>query len=238
MEKIVLVFFLSLSLIFASCGGSENTEKKKTPKEQIAKFDTDKDNKISLEEWLFSRKIEFSQFDKDKDDIIKKREMKSKKKPGSGRRFRKIDANDDNRITLQEWLEPTENSFKIKDNNQDGFITEDELKGNRPVRKRTAKFDTDKDNKASFEEWLSFQKVSFSAFDKDKDGFIQKNEMPSKNKPGGDRKFKKIDADDNNQITMQEWLAFNENKFKKRDSNQDGYLTEDELNPKTSKKKE
>ena len=131
MKNLTLVIFLALTLIFGACSISECSEKKKDPKKQIAKYDTDQDGKISSEEVMTIRKKRFSKYDKNKDGFIQKDEMKSKNKKGSGKRFIKLDVDKDSQVTMEEWLAPSEKSFKNRDSNQDGFLTADELNPNK-----------------------------------------------------------------------------------------------------------
>ena len=104
-----------------------------------------------------------------------------------------------------------------------------EPKKQKDPQKQIAIYDTDKDGKISLEEMTTTGKERFSKKDKNQDGFLQKDELESKKKKDSDKRFIKLDADKDGQVTMEEWLVPIEENFKKADGNNDGFLSEDEL---------
>jgi Ca2+-binding EF-hand superfamily protein len=99
-------------------------------------------------------------------------------------RFKKLDKNQDGKISSEEWFTPHKKKFKKLDTDKDGYISKDELKATKKSGSGRAfkKMDSDTDNKVTLDEWLSRGEKKFHRIDKNKDGFLAKDELINKTK--------------------------------------------------------
>ena len=109
----------------------------------IQQLDTDGDGKVSLEEAMAPQKSRFAETDTDGDGFISAEEasaafkaqvpaemldaMKERGMPDPGETFVKnLDQNGDGKIDMDEFSQPTAESFKRMDSDGDGFATNEE----------------------------------------------------------------------------------------------------------------
>ena len=91
---------------------------------------------------------------------------------------KKQDANNDGRISKEEW-KGKEKAFANRDKNSDGFIdTEDAKLGREQL---FAKSDANNDGKVAKEEWKG-KAEQFGRLDRNGDGFLEKSEMTRQRK--------------------------------------------------------
>lgn len=164
--------------------------------------------------------------------------------------IQKFDKDNDGKVSKDEFPGPAEH-FTRMDNNEDGFITADEVRAARPPRmggipdgngpKGTGqnfigKFDKDNDGKVSKDEFPG-PAEHFSDMDKNGDGFVTADEMPQVSKPQMDgtgphgiRKnfIKRLDKDNDGKVSKEEFTGPPEH-FTGLDKNGDGFITEDEM---------
>jgi Ca2+-binding EF-hand superfamily protein len=178
-------------------GAAERIERMKR---QFAEWDTDKDGKVTKEE--YKGKGSFEVLDRNKDGVLSADDVAAF--PGAGKaprnpaeaqaRFKEQDKNGDGKVTPDEFPGPAE-VFKARDANGDGALTLDEVEkaGMEPRpgagrKERFARMDADKDGKLSPTEFLGGAEM-FKAMDKDADGFLTPEELDTirgKGKKPGD----------------------------------------------------
>ena len=92
--------------------------------------------------------------------------------------FKKIDINNDGKISKKEYMDAVTKNFDKIDKNKDGFLTKDELKATDKiaVKKFMKEADTNKDGKISKEEFTGAAEKRFKFLDKNNDGFIDQKE--------------------------------------------------------------
>jgi Ca2+-binding EF-hand superfamily protein len=92
--------------------------------------------------------------------------------------FKKIDTNNDGKISKQEYIAAVIKTFNKYDKNKDGFLTKDEIKAIRKIdiQKFLEEVDKNKDGKVSQEEFVKAAENRFKLLDKNKDGFIDQQE--------------------------------------------------------------
>ena len=104
-----------------------------------------------------------------------------------------MDTNGDGKISSAEWQGPAD-GFARLDSNNDGYITREELRQNRPQnagprgkedRRDPRAMDTNNDGKISRDEWKGASEV-FDRADANHDGYITSDERPRnrQNEPG------------------------------------------------------
>jgi len=108
------------------------------PQKMLKQFDTDKDGKISRDEFATKRATGFARFDTNKDGNISLAEFKASCKnerctQSKTKQFAKLDKNSDGNIAKDEFANMT--MFDRLDVNKDGYLSEDEL----PVMKKPNK---------------------------------------------------------------------------------------------------
>lgn len=92
--------------------------------------------------------------------------------------FKKIDKNNDGKISKKEYIDTVVINFNKIDKNKNGFLTKDELKaiGRIDAEKFLKEEDINKDGKISKEEFIKAAEKRFKLLDKNNDGFIDKKE--------------------------------------------------------------
>lgn len=92
--------------------------------------------------------------------------------------FKKIDKNNDGKISKKEYIDTVVINFNKIDKNKDGFLTKNELKaiGRIDAEKFLKEEDINKDGKISKEEFIKAAEKRFKLLDKNNDGFIDKKE--------------------------------------------------------------
>ena len=153
----------------------------------------------------------------------------------SSMRFRRMDANNDARITRDEWR-GNQRAFQDYDWNNDGVLSGEEVSVN-GVRRGNARND-EVDNADRFDyldvngngvidrnEWDGGRPV-FDRLDANRDGRLTRNEWDT-----GDRSsnnFATLDLNRDGRISLNEW-PWTHRAFDEQDNNRDGVLSRDEF---------
>jgi len=153
----------------------------------------------------------------------------------SSMRFRRMDANNDGRITRDEWR-GNQRAFQDYDWNNDGVLSGEEVSVN-GVRRGNARND-EVDNADRFDyldvngngvidrnEWDGGRPV-FDRLDANRDGRLTRNEWDT-----GDRSsnnFATLDLNRDGRISLNEW-PWTHRAFDEQDNNRDGVLSRDEF---------
>ena len=146
--------------------------------------------------------------------------------------FRNLDANNDGRVSLDEWHYDTE-SFRRADRNGDDVLTRNEfLAGDTDVdmEDRFDYLDANNDGRVDRSEWHS-SADAFRWLDRNHDGVLTRAEVV------GDEsqetrtidQFASLDENRDGRITRDEW-QWSPRSFYDYDRNQDGSISRDELN--------
>ncbi|MCB1193822.1 MAG: EF-hand domain-containing protein [Leptospiraceae bacterium] len=115
-----------------------------------------------------------------------------------GQRFKKMDVNNDGKVSLEEWTNHKQTKFKKIDTNGDGTLSKEEVQAHHKNKKmrhhRKGKgdgkdpnkcfqeMDKNKDNKITSDEWLNHKKAKFKKIDTNGDNFLTKEEMKAHHK--------------------------------------------------------
>ncbi|MDR1827761.1 MAG: EF-hand domain-containing protein [Methylobacteriaceae bacterium] len=206
-------------------------------------FDANKDGKVEKKEYSDAIKAEFDKYAKDGKLTHEGFEAmwSERSAPMRVRAFQRLDANDDNVISKDE-IDRFAKRFE-------SFFTRSGDKG-RPDRDKDGRgfggpggpgpfnalireADTDKDGKISAEEWKAFVDAKVAAADTDKDGNISQEEFAvlwnDFGKPMRIRAFQRLDADDDNVVTFEEFSKGRDALFDRMDRNNDGVVEKEEL---------
>jgi Ca2+-binding EF-hand superfamily protein len=126
----------------------------------------------------------------------------------SSMRFRRMDANNDGRVTREEWR-GNARSFQNYDWNNDGMLSGDEVSVNGERRGNARNDEVENDDR-------------FDYLDVNGNGFIDRNEWD-----GGRYVFDRLDANRDSKLTRAEWdtVGSSSSNFATLDANNDGRIT-------------
>lgn len=168
-------------------GGGNQAKRLEEFKQRLLSWDTDKDGKVTREE--YKGKASFDFMDRNKDGVLTIEDLGRGGKGGAPdpaevmNRFKEADKNADGKVTAEEWPGPPER-FKQLDKNGDGALTADEIEA--AMKGGAGKGD----------------KPMGMAFDKNGDGKVSRDEFP-----GGDEAFKLADKNGDGALTPDEVAA-------------------------------
>jgi len=130
MKRHIVLCCLILVLAWGTSTTADEKETRKhkatKTKKAFAKIDVDKNDRISLEEWMISAESSFNKLDSDKDGFIAGPEIKTAKKWRRNKMLQH-DVDKDGKISREEFTGSREGTFKKRDKNKDGFVTEAEM---------------------------------------------------------------------------------------------------------------
>jgi len=161
-------------------------------------------------------------------------------------RFRGMDANNDGRISRDEWR-GSDQSFNVHDWNNDGSLSGDEVRqGGRRARVDDEDFspnnnrflnwteagfrglDDNRDGVISSREW-HYDTESFYRADRNRDGILSRQEFLSTDMDDDrDDRFSYLDGNGNGRVDRSEWHG-SDNAFDWLDRNRDGVLSRAEV---------
>ena len=139
--KIKTIAFIAFAMVSGSILNCNAQDKKPMhdPETMLKKLDTDKDGKLSVEEFNVKAKADFEKIDKNNDGYLELKELKDFKGHGPKRNpediMKDLDANQDKSISEDEAKGPLKENFSKVDKNSDGLVSLDELKDHIAQRK-------------------------------------------------------------------------------------------------------
>lgn len=162
---------------------------------------------------------------------------------GGGQDMGVMDTDEDGRISAAEW-DGESDVFERFDADGDGFLTRQEVqrggrggRGGANPQDRFRNMDADGDGQVSSEEFPG-QPALFDLLDVDRDGFVSESEMGAAGGRGRGRgrgrgganapALAEMDSNGDGRVSREEWTG-PEQTFDRRDVNEDGFLTQDEL---------
>jgi len=168
-------------------------------------FDTNKDGKVTLEEFNAAATKRFQRMDKDNDGKITQDEFRAyvqeRRAEHQKKRFEKMDADKDGKISKAEYMAyeqaKAEKRFARMDKDGNGAIDPAEFGSSRDNDQHHAR----KGGRGGI----------FKHLDKDGDGVVTRQESIE----AWDKWFKKIDADNDGVVTADEVAAYRRNKWSK-----------------------
>ncbi len=167
-------------------------------------------------------------------------EEAKKEKPAKVKRgfLEKFDANNDGKVSKEEFKGYMEKRFQRMDVDKDDTVSMDELaqyrrqQENKGKKSKLARLDTDGDGSISKEEFIASRikqiENRFLKLDKNKDGKLTTDEF-AKKKNQYATLFENIDANKDGKISNEEKDAALERLFNRLDQNQDQIVTEKEI---------
>ncbi|BBM84761.1 EF-hand domain-containing protein [Candidatus Uabimicrobium amorphum] len=209
--------------------------------------DTNGDGQVTQEELKDANA--FNILDKNGDGVITRNEIdpnapaseaqqQEDQKNKKGKMFIRFDINSDGKISKEEWP-GNQQVFNKLDENQDGFLTKNEvnkqalrrMKRNPNKEQRqglVSRLDANGDGSISSDEWKGPQKI-FNHLDKNSDNIISPDELPRGKRNNNPKKMlQRIDKNQDGKISKDEWPR-NPQAFDRLDKNQDGFITRDEM---------
>jgi Ca2+-binding EF-hand superfamily protein len=147
----------------------------------------------------------------------------------TARGFTRLDANQDGRITRNEWRFDREGFFRA-DQNNDGVLTRAEFLGESVEDDRDDRFaylDSDNNGRIELDEWHA-TRAEFRRLDRNGDGRLTRAELGSAEATDSGQSFASLDSNGNGAISFNEWY-WSRASFDDRDTNRDGVLSRAEF---------
>lgn len=119
---------------------SEDNGAKPPMKDRFDRLDQDKDGRISAEEFKAGGKFRFGKMDVDGDGVITMAELeKSERAERIAKRFERMDADANGKVTAEEFALAGARLFQHLDENEDAYLSKDELEKRRSRGGKPAK---------------------------------------------------------------------------------------------------
>jgi Ca2+-binding EF-hand superfamily protein len=233
--------------------------------EGLKEMDADKDGAVTLEEFLARRDPGFARFDQNKDGFVDAAEFEAAAKESTDywvRRFiKRFDADNDGKVTKEEFAKARRERFARRDLDDDGSIGPEDMRPgarerlgrwfgdrarDRPSDRQDGKEaepgkDGGKDRdvqgpgRFTLERLLDRAQRQFSRLDRNGDGFIDAKDFEAR---AADRKahaarrfFKRFDTDGDGKVSRDEFNRLAKDRFANLDLDGDGKITEVDLPP-------
>ena len=140
-------------------------------------------------------------------------------------RFRELDRNGDNRLSVEEWP-ASDDTFRRVDADRNGWLSFDEFLGFETAppqanHRRFEELDRNRDGRVTIEEWGT-DAQGFQALDCDRSGLLSRDEVDGADDAPADL-FGSLDANRDGRVTRDEW-RWSAGAFDRRDTDRDGAL--------------
>jgi Ca2+-binding EF-hand superfamily protein len=208
------------------------------PADTFAAIDINRDNVITRAEWRADMApASFSRLDRDHDGVVSRDEFANPLPVGSAEaRFGDLDRNNDGILTRGEWVGES-HAFDLVDRNRDNRITIDEyvnpstgiLNPVGSLDPRFARLDRNRDNVITRSEWRADgAPATFYRMDRNHDGVVTRDEFADPLPVGSvEARFDDLDRNNNGVLSRGEWRSENLS-FELVDRNRDNRITLDE----------
>jgi len=151
------------------------------------------------------------------------------------------DSNSDGVLTRAEFDANRQSHFARLDADNNGQLTREEMRAGRPARgeghrghrgqgRGFGNVDANNDGNITREEFLAGPIARFERMDANRDGVISADERPQRQaRERGERRERvRRDADNNGQISREEFASMGSGMFERLDANNDGRVTREE----------
>jgi len=164
----------------AKSEGVDRSTKAESADAWFARYDTNKDDKLTLEEFRGGKTL-FAAYDADRDGIVTREEVKKTKGASNRPSFRTLDVDKDGFVNRREWT-GTQQEFDAVDLDNDGVWSKADLaieKSRTQAKGLLERLDTDKDGLLSSQEWAAAQRdvASFRRQDLNRNGTLDLDEL-------------------------------------------------------------
>jgi Ca2+-binding EF-hand superfamily protein len=226
-------------------GASSAPAQTSTAAQRYRNMDTNADGVVSREEWRGDNQA-FEARDTNDDGVLSREELRpgphwNRQERGTTgefrewtpARFRDLDRNGDNRLSLDEWPED-DATFRRIDANRNGWLSLDEFLGfdTAPATgRRFDELDRNRDGHVTIEEWGT-DVQGFQAMDHDRSGLLTRYEVDGTDDAPADL-FGSLDANRDGRVTRNEW-RWSAEAFDRRDTDRNGVLSQGELSSRSS----
>jgi Ca2+-binding EF-hand superfamily protein len=221
--------------------------------ERLKEVDANKDGVVTLEEFLAPRDPTFARFDKNSDGVIERAEFEAFAKENADywvKRFiKRLDADNDGRISKEEFAKARRERFAMRDLDGDGRIGLDDMgpgmrervrdrqDGKEASREAGKADEPDKGERRAFDlkRLIGGTDRRFGRMDKNGDGFIDAKDLePAAAERvafASKRFYRQFDGDGDGKVTREEFNRFAKERFAGLDVDGDGRITDADLPP-------
>jgi Ca2+-binding EF-hand superfamily protein len=210
----------------------------------LQRLDANKDGTVTLEEMLAAREPRFTRLDANKDGAIDAAESDAQAREAieywAKRLVRRFDQDRDGKITREEFSRYARERFAMRDLNDDGRITAEDLPPGLGGRERRLwrwmrDDDTGREGRATLDRVLRRSDRFFQRYDRNGDGAIDASEVEAITAArvtySSKRFLHRFDQNRDGKVNADEFNRFAKERFTFFDLNDDGKITEDELPP-------
>jgi Ca2+-binding EF-hand superfamily protein len=212
----------------------------------LQRSDANKDGILTLDEMLAGREPRFTRLDANKDGTIDAKEIEAQARERidywAKRLVRRFDQDRDGKVTKEEFGRLVRERFTMRDLNDDGRITDEDLPPR--LRGREGRFlrwmrhegrGAERGGSSTLDRMLRRSDRVFARYDRNDDGVIDSSDVEAgvaERAAYSSRRFlRRFDENRDGKVTTDEYNRFAKERFSIFDINDDGQITEEELPP-------